>query len=118
MRGSDGKPDYSWPYRLHYTPGFKGDFHFWESDGRNGFGGFLSARKALEIRFMRDVRKANVEWLIPLLERLVAGEMVPPTEVLDAYKQVCGEEAEREVWEVDFINIYSQRSEEDEAGGQ
>lgn len=117
MRGRDDVPHYSWPYRLHYTPGFKGNFSFWEGDVRNGFGGFLSAHDLCGA-FAREVKKANAEWLIPLLERMVAGEVVPPTEVLDAYKKVYGKEAAREVWEVDSINIYSQRSEEDEARGQ
>lgn len=118
MAASDGVPHSVWPNSLHYTPGFKGDFHFFEGDVRNGFGGFLSAREALEIGMISDLKEANAEWLIPLLERMVAGEVVPPTEVLDAYKKVYGQDAEREVWEVDSINIYSQRSEEDDARGQ
>jgi hypothetical protein len=47
--GADGRPLYSWPYTLHYTPGRpEGEFYAAEGDGRNGNGTFLSAGRLLE----------------------------------------------------------------------
>lgn len=100
MRGSDGVPHHSWPYRLHYTPGHRGDFHFYEGDVRNGFGGFLSAHEALEISGISNLKKANAEWLIPLLERMASGQAVAAEEIFAAYKEAHGRRPRREEWQM------------------
>lgn len=101
MMGLDGKPIYSWPYRVHFTPGYKpGDFCLSSGDARNGNGSFMSAATALETQWRGDLESAGALWLVPLLERMAGGEEVPASEVFAAYKKVHGKKPRLEEWQV------------------
>lgn len=92
---------YSWPYRVHYTPGYPtGDFCLSSGDARNGNGSFITARVALEPQWRSDIDTAGALWLVPLLERMADGDDVPEAEILAAYHQVHGQQPLLEHWRV------------------
>jgi hypothetical protein len=96
---NEGKPLYAWPYTLYYAPDYPGGpFYLGAGDARNGNGTFLSAVEALRPEWREDLRIAEGEWLLPLLQRLAEGEDVACSEVLEAYRQVHGKAPSREEW--------------------
>lgn len=98
MAGRDGKPIFSWTYRVYLTPGHRlGSFYFSEGDARNGQGTFLSAAQILSLTWRGHLEAAGALWLEPLLRRMASGEEVLASEVLQAYAQVHGKEPEAEL---------------------
>lgn len=95
----DGKPLRSWPYGVDYAPGCpRGEFFLSEGDARNGNGAFFAAADVLNPQWRAHLETAGVLWLLPLLERMISGEAVPDSEVLDAYRQVHGNPPPSEEW--------------------
>ncbi len=93
--GQNGQPFFGWPYRVDYTPdNATGVFYLSEGDGRNGNGSFMDAARLLEPVWREHLETAGVSWLIPLLERVVGGEVIAEREVLQTYAAVHGSEPE------------------------
>jgi hypothetical protein len=83
----DGKPFIRYPYGVDYAPARSlQPFILWEGGGNSGGGGFFSANEVL--KWPDHLRTAGVEWLIPFLERIVAGEAVAEAEILGAYRKI------------------------------
>lgn len=86
---SNGKPLYSWPYAVYFSPECpSGEFYLSEGDGRNGNGSYFSAADLLKPQWRTHLEITNTLWLIPLLERRLAGESLSPAEFLKAYRAV------------------------------
>jgi hypothetical protein len=95
----EGKPLYSWPYSVDYTPGCpQGEFFLSEGDARNGNGAFFPAASVLGPEWRGHLETAGALWLVPLLERMARGEDVSRSEVLDAYRHVHGKPPPEEEW--------------------
>ena len=89
----------TWPFMVDYAPGrMGGEFCLSSGDGRNGNGTFLSPSEALLPQWRRDVEEAGALWLVPLWERMVAGELLGVAEILVAYNAVYGSEPRAEQW--------------------
>jgi hypothetical protein len=96
---SDGKPLYSWPYAVYFSPECpSGEFYLSEGDGRNGNGSYFSAADLLKPQWRSHLEITGTLWLLPLLERRLAGEVVTPKEYLDAYRSKHGSVPPESEW--------------------
>ncbi|MBC8102240.1 MAG: hypothetical protein H7Z41_06610 [Cytophagales bacterium] len=95
----NGEPIHSWPYMVDYAPGHEGgEFCLSEGDARNGNGSFFHATALLEPSWRGHLETAGVLWLLPLLERMVAGAGLSESEILEAYRQVHGTPPTSQEW--------------------
>lgn len=80
-----------WPYGVDYVPQNAGaPFLLWEGDAKVGSGGFVPTVQVVGPEWREHLAHAGALWLLPLLERMAAGEPVAEHEVLDAYRAVHG----------------------------
>jgi hypothetical protein len=68
-------------------------FFVWEDNGPEHFGATCTANELLSDAWRNHLRLCNALWLIPLLERFVAGESLTTDLVLNAYEQEHGHPA-------------------------
>jgi len=80
-----------WPYGVDYVPqNTAAPVLLWEGNAKVGSGGFVTAAQAAGPEWHEHLTHAGALWLLPLLERMAAGESVAEHEVLDAYRAAHG----------------------------
>jgi hypothetical protein len=69
------------------TDGMSHQFWVWQGPGYHAHGTQCSVPELLSDRWRNHLELCGAIWLVPLLERIAAGETITPEAVLYAYEQ-------------------------------
>ena len=62
-------------------------FFVWEDNGLEHYGATCTAQELLSDKWRNHLRLCGALWLIPLLERFAAGELITTESILSAYEE-------------------------------
>lgn len=97
---ADNDPKYreGYPFVVWYFPNeCPHPFMMGEGAGHAANSGFFPAEELVGEKWREHFRRADCLWLLPLLQRIAAGEELPPDEILNACQAHSGRPPERRV---------------------